>query len=249
MSRWHTAGDYTIRAVNGTVNAIVLTAMGVLLALVGYVLLDAGQVAHAADPATYAQYNPAAGGGGGFPQLRNANPDVIGWLTIPGTHIDYPLVQGKDDLEYLHKDPEGNYALSGSLFLGAEYAPDFTDFASITYGHSMRDGTMFGDLGKFGDRAFFADHAEGALAIGSEEHRLEIFAFLSVDAYDRSVFHPSLPDPASRQDYLNHLADLAANVRTTVPLTPSDHIILLSTCEFSFTNARAIVAARILETP
>ena len=65
------------------------------------------------------------------------NKDVVGWITIFDTHISYPVVQGKDNQEYLNKDVFGKFSFSGSIFLDYRNACDFTDSYSIIYGHHM----------------------------------------------------------------------------------------------------------------
>lgn len=80
--------------------------------------------------------------------LREAfkNEDVVGYLYFPEAGISYPIVQGKDNEEYLKKDVYGKYSNSGSIFLDCMNSSEFTDAKSIIYGHHMRNGTMFGSL-------------------------------------------------------------------------------------------------------
>ena len=68
------------------------------------------------------KYKPGQENGLGFDALRELNPDVKAWITIDNTHIDYPVLQGKDDMEYVNKDPFGEFALSGSIFLSTKNA-------------------------------------------------------------------------------------------------------------------------------
>ena len=77
--------------------------------------------------------------------------DLVGWLTIDGTDIDYPVMQGSDNAEYLSKDPYGGYSATGSIFLDSRSSPDFTDSFSIIYGHHMDYGRLFGALDDFLD--------------------------------------------------------------------------------------------------
>lgn len=79
--------------------------------------------------------------------LQNINADVCAWLTIDDTGIDYPVVRGKDDMEYINKDVYGNFALSGSIFLSSANQPDFTDPYNLIYRHHMSNGAMFGRCG------------------------------------------------------------------------------------------------------
>ena len=81
--------------------------------------------------------------------------DVVAWLTVDDTNIDYPVMQGIDNTEYLNKNPYGQYSLSGSLFLDSRNAPDFTDPYSLIYGHHMEYGRIFGALDEYLDESYF----------------------------------------------------------------------------------------------
>ena len=69
--------------------------------------------------------------------MQALNPDVCGWLTIDGTHIDYPLVQGATNMDYINRDVYGEFSLSGAVFLDSRSKADFSDGYSIVYAHHM----------------------------------------------------------------------------------------------------------------
>ncbi|MBR1554873.1 MAG: class B sortase, partial [Oscillospiraceae bacterium] len=81
----------------------------------------------------------------GFETLLRLNPDVVGWLSIDGTNINYPVVQGENDLEYSNKDIYGNTSLTGSIYLASENDSGFHDWYHLIYGHHIDNGAMFGD--------------------------------------------------------------------------------------------------------
>ena len=85
--------------------------------------------------------------------LKNRNPDVVGWVYIDATQASYPIVQGEDNQEYLHKALDGRYLFAGCIFLSAGNEPDFSDANSIVYGHHMKDGSMFGLNRRLKDQA------------------------------------------------------------------------------------------------
>ena len=91
-------------------------------------------------------------------ELQKINPDVCAWLTVDGTKIDYPVVQGETNLEYINQDIYGEFALSGSIFLDKDNSPDFTNRKTILYGHNMKDGSMFRGLRNFLDDEFLKEH-------------------------------------------------------------------------------------------
>ncbi|MDR2514029.1 MAG: class B sortase [Christensenellaceae bacterium] len=173
------------------------------------------------------------------------NADVCGWLVIENTRIDYLLVQGNDNQFYLNYDPLRNFSIAGSIFLDHRCKRDFSGFHSILYGHHMSNGSMFSDLEKFGDEAFFNANERGWLHLPGATHRLQILAYLTVDAYDSPVFNPFIESPEERQAFLGYLRENARHLRDT-GLDLDAKLLTLSTCSSDFTNARSVLIARIL---
>ena len=125
----------------------------VLLLLLGlaygcYALWDSQNLAQEATAEQYAVYKPQEDTLG-FAELQALNEDVIGWITVYGTPIDYPVVQGEDNWEYINKSAEGTYSLTGAIFADASCDPDFRDFNTILYGHNMVPNVMFGSIKEF----------------------------------------------------------------------------------------------------
>ena len=85
--------------------------------------------------------------------LKSTNPEIVGWIKVPGTKIDYPILQGKEWNEYLHKNYKGDYSYAGSIFIQPEAA--FNDQHLIIYGHNMRVKSMFGSLHDFESEDFY----------------------------------------------------------------------------------------------
>jgi len=240
------AGRKAIRLCNGIINLAVLVAILLLLAFGCYAIWDSGQVYQAADAAQYEIYKPGVTGAS-FEDLQAINPEVISWLTVYGTHIDYPVAQGPDNMKYIDTDAKGSYSLSGALFLDYRSKPDFSDFSSIIYGHHMDKNTMFGEIGDFSDKNYFDSHEYGTLYYGGQKHGLEFFAVVEADAYDESVFRTGITDPDEAQIYLNKLMGMALYTRPDVPVTAGDHIVLLSTCSSDSTNGRDILIGKITD--
>lgn len=95
-----------------------------------------------------------------FKKLKSQNQDIAGWIYIRGTTIDYPIVQGKDNEEYLHQDFNKKKSSSGTIFLDNNCKKDFTSDNNIIYGHHMKNGTMFAQLLKFREKSFLKKHNE-----------------------------------------------------------------------------------------
>lgn len=93
-----------------------------------------------------------------FEKLSEINPDVVGWIRIPDTNIDYPIVQGRDNDVYLHKSFEGEESSAGSIFLDFESQKNMRGYNNIIYGHNMKNGFMFRDINQYKDEEFFKEH-------------------------------------------------------------------------------------------
>lgn len=124
-----------------------------------------------------------------FEMIREVNPDTTAWITIYDTNIDYPVLQGKDDLEYAIKDLYGNQSLTGAIYLSSDNERDYSDPYNVIFGHHVVNGAMFGDIDKYSDRDFFEGHREGILLTPYGNFDLNIFAFLRTDAYDNMVYY------------------------------------------------------------
>lgn len=148
-----------VRTLSRTVDNAVLLALLVMLILACYALWDAHQLSSAADAERYTSYKPTADDTLSFEELRALNSDVIGWLTVYDTRIDYPVLRSpKTNDDYLSKNALGEWEGSGSLFLDHNNRADFSDFNTIIYGHHMTERKMFGDLDLFLKKDFFDKH-------------------------------------------------------------------------------------------
>ena len=233
---------------NGFVNLCMLILILLLLAFGTYAIWDSGQVHGAASPARYQMYRPTAEGeADSFADLQAINPDVFAWLTVYGTNIDYPVVQGQNNMGYVNTDAKGRHSLSGAIFLDSRSGPHFSDFSSIVYGHHMENRVMFGEIALFADRNYFEARRYGALYFEGREHGLEFFAFVHADAYDTTVFRNQITEPEEREAYLDMLLQMAMHIRPDVPVTVNDRIVLLSTCTPNSTNGRDILLGKITD--
>lgn len=192
------------------------------------------------------QFKPAGGTGANptLAELQAINPDVCAWLTIDDTHIDYPVVIGEDDLEYVNKDVYGDFALSGSIFLDSDSARDFSDAYTLVYGHHMDNGAMFGDIVEFVNTAYFEAHPTGTLYLPEATYAIELFACVQVDAYDGMIYDPHGQPDGDVSELLHYVDDIAVQSRY-IGVTPQDQVIGLSTCAEAETNGRVVVFGRL----
>ena len=239
-------GKKMILGANVIVNFFVLTVIVLLSAFAGYALWDSNQIFQAADKSNYAVYKPTAEDGGkSFMELRTINKEVFSWLNVYGTSIDYPVAQGENNLKYVNTNAEGQYSLSGAIFLDSDNSKSYNDFNSILYGHHMEKKAMFGEIGNFSNRDMFDIHKYGNLYFDGADHGIEFFAFVHTDAYDCAVY-TSAVEGEERGPYLNGLLSKALYTRD-IGVTAQDRIILLSTCSAGSTNGRDILAGRVTD--
>ena len=182
----------------------------------------------------------------GFSDLAALSPDVRAWLTLDDTHIDYPVVQGEDNVKYVNTDVYGNFSLSGSIFLDYRNAADFSDAYCLLYGHHMDGDVMFGELARFLEADYFTSHPTGTLYLPEVTYTIEIFASLQTDAYDDLIFTPGNYAPEEMDKFLKETTANARQYRE-IGVTGQDHILALSTCSDASTNARTIVLGRLTE--
>lgn len=170
-----------------------------------------------------------------FESLWETNEDVYAWITVPGTVIDYPILQHEtDDSYYLNYTIDGVEGYPGSIYTEHVNSKDFTDNNTVIYGHNMRNGTMFTDLHKFRDADFFAAHDTVYIYTPEKEMTYKIFAAYLYD--DRHLMNSfDFSDMDIYSDYLSEIQtidsmDENANLRKDIKITDTDKIITLITC-------------------
>ena len=173
------ASKFFLKAANSLVTAIVALFLILAAAYSGYALWDNAQVYGAVDDiqSQLLKLKPdpeQKDGGTSFEELRKINPDVCGWITLDHTKIDYPILQGEDNLTYINTDVYGDFALSGSIFLDYRNHDDFTDRRVILYGHNMKDGSMFSNLKQYQDSVFRKNSGSAYLYLTEKTLHLEI---------------------------------------------------------------------------
>ena len=175
-----------------------------------------------------------------FQALWAVNPDVVGWITIPDTRIDYPILQGKDNDQYLHTDMEGNETVAGEIFLDFEDEGDFSSLHNVIYGHHMKNGTMFKDVVYFKEQEFFDAHGQIVIYTPQREIHLEPLAALytSPDGIRRKTYFRS---EESFCGYVEAMTEGALAKKE--PRQKVERLYSFVTCSYEFSNARTILYA------
>lgn len=168
-----------------------------------------------------------------FEALRETSPDIIGWLALPDTAINYPVTQTDDNEYYLHHLYDGTYNKTGCLFTDYENQEDFSDRNTIIYGHNMRDGSMFAALNEYDEQSYFDGHPQMYLVTPGGGYVVEIFtAFVAKPSESGSGTSPwrlSFKDDGAYTTWLSEMAGRSV-IETDVTATSSDKVLTLSTC-------------------
>lgn len=183
-----------------------------------------------------------------FAGLQQTAPDTRAWIRIPDTNINHPVMQGRDNEEYLKKSPDGSANRSGSIFMDYRCHTDFTDRNTILYGHRMNNNTMFAQLHKFEDKTFRATHPY--IYVNLPDGTVLTYRIFAVYVPGNLLSgHPYQVAWMSDQDFV----DWAQAERqrpyyfdSTQLFSPQDHIITLSTCVRGDGGKRFIVQGRLI---
>jgi len=186
---------------------------------------------------------PADDGLMDFSGLRSENPDVVAWLTIPGTVIDYPVAQAADNDYYLHRDIQKTSNKNGALFLDCRVRADFSGFNNVVYGHHMKSGRMFQNLVQFKDKAFFDRRTSGILHTPGKTWRLEFFA-VAVTCQNSEWYEYAFASIGEKEAHIQKIKNSAMHYRD-IGLATDDRLVVLSTCSYEHEGARTVVAARL----
>lgn len=182
-----------------------------------------------------------------LPKLQEIQLDaqeLVGWIRIPNTGIDHPVVQHSDNDYYLKHSPDGSKTKFGSIFMDFRNSADTSDWNTAIYGHNMEDGTMFSDLERYRKRDFFYNNPYFYYDSLYGEYFCQIFSVYYSEAYTDSntvFFH-------SDQRFYEFTDQVAAMslFPTKVSIESGDRILTLATCTDQFNNARLVIHARMV---
>lgn len=180
-------------------------------------------------------------GSDGEEPAKEIQGNMAAWLSMDGSSIDYPVMHGETNTEYLSKDPFGEYSLAGSIFLDSRNSATFDDPYSLIYGHHMEHGLMFGALDDWLDEGYFREHLTGTLTVGGEEMELKVFAILESEATEERIFAPT---ECGYDEVLGYILDHALYT-CEENIQDGEHIVALSTCKFPDTADRTILACSL----
>ena len=244
-----TAAALALSAGERAISLITTVLASIMILYSGYVLYDNLYVQNNAfaSNADYIDYKPEIIDDESAPlsgrTLASVNSDYRAWLTVYDTNIDYPVMQGEDDLYYASHDVYKRSSLTGAIYLAAANSPDFSDNYNLIYGHHMDNTAMFGGLDQYEDSAYFNAHKTAVLVTSDKVYDLTFFAALKTDAYDDMVYNVGTKDLDALKEYL------AANgIRYNASdANDATKIIALSTCADAETSGRFVIFAVAVE--
>ncbi len=185
-----------------------------------------------------------------FQGLWAINPDAYAFIEIPGTQVNYPVMQSSTQEEdyYLNVTFEGVAALPGSIYSRMVNAKDFTDPITVIYGHDMLDGSYFGDLKNYIDRGFFDTYRDMYIYTPERQLEYKIIAEVVHDDTLISATHDlKVPDsvPAFIQE-LQGIPEPQNQFAEDMTVTPEDRLVTLSTCIGDRPNNRRLIVAKLV---
>lgn len=179
-----------------------------------------------------------------FARLKELNKDIIGWIRISGTIIDYPLVDSKDNSFYLNHSYDLQWSSYGSIFLDERNTPDFSDHHIILYGHNMKNQSMFGSLLDYKDQEYAYNHPTIKIMLPNEERMYQVFS--AYTAHVDSSTYEIPKDNAVHKQMIDHMIANSMIQTDVIPET-GEQILTLSTCTSTDDQKYRFVVNGLLE--
>jgi len=184
-----------------------------------------------------------------FEDLWKMNPDVYAWLYIPGTEVNYPILQREgDDGFYLKHNSEGRSSKSGAIFSEGTYTKkDFTDPVTLLYGHRSSSGAMFGRLQEtYTSPGGMEAYRDIVVYLPEQELHYEVFAAVPHDMR-HILYYNDFTDPEVFQAFLDQVLSVRsinASIDENAEVTAEDQLLILSTCLRGDSHQRYLVLAK-----
>ena len=175
-----------------------------------------------------------------FEALKAINCDIVGWIYLEGTTLNYPIVQGKDNAYYLDHLYNKTVNAAGSIFMDVLCQPDFSNRNTVIYGHHMKNNTMFHSITNYKTQEYYDAHIpEMYLFTPNQTYRVDVFAGFVTD----TDFNAWQTEFSSEEVFVQWLCDLKEQSAFQCSIVPkeTDHILTLSTCSYEFNDARYVL--------
>lgn len=184
-----------------------------------------------------------------FEELKKVNEDIVAWVRIDDTDIDYPILQAKDNDYYLDRNYKKEYSRNGSIFLDYRYDFSKDNQVFLVYGHNNNDKMMFNELLKYEKEDFFEKHKKIELITEDESSLYNIISIFKSEVYSKdetNIFKYYNFIDLSNQEvfnyYVKNIRDMSV-YKSDENIEYGDELLVLSTCEYSKQNGRFVVVA------
>ena len=189
--------------------------------------------------------------GGILPEYQavyELNPDMIGWITVPDTQIDYPVVQSPDNPNYyLNHNFQKKWSAGGCIY-AREQCDVFTPCDNVVlYGHHMKNGSMFAQLDKYKKKAFWEEHQTFTFDTLYEHHTYQVIAVFKTSAAVGQGFSYHIFNTAANEAEFNEFISTVHSLQmydTGLTAQYGDMLLTLSTCEYTLNEGRFVVVAK-----
>jgi len=179
-----------------------------------------------------------------FEKLQEENSDIIAWIYGEDTPLNYPIVQSEDNSYYLRRLTNGKYNIAGTLFADFRNFDDFSDMNTVIYGHNMNNGSMFGFILNYRKQEYYDTHKTAYILTPDKNFKIHFVAGMTVKSNDKIYNIPMLSE--EREDIIKWITSNSDFVSER-EIKESDRLITLSTCSYSFKNARYILVGVLEE--
>lgn len=178
-----------------------------------------------------------------FEALLKENSDIVGWLYCEGTVINYPVVQSEDNDYYLRRDLYGKKLTAGTLFVDYRCSTVGADNNYIIYGHNMQNGSMFGTLKNYKKQSYYNEHPVLYFLTPDQDYRIDLFAGLITEATS-NLYRPNFKGEGGFETILQDII-AKSTFKSDVSVTADDHVVMFSSCDYTFTDARYVVFGKL----
>lgn len=222
------------------VDSVTLAVFFMIFFIGGYAILDAKIVdsGTSVDEEISSLSPSSQNGDFDFNELKSINPEIIAWLRIDNTGLDYPIVQANDNSKYLVRNYRSEYNTAGAIFVDSrnnKFSDDFT----IIYGHRVDGVKMFGELTKFSENAFFSDHTTGTLYTENGVYDLKTIAYAVLNIGTTKVYKLRTNKNGQNEAITTEVLSNAKN--QTADYGNTKQLLMLSTCDKDTKNYRDVL--------
>lgn len=187
-----------------------------------------------------------------YEEAKDKNKDTIGYISVPGTDIAYPVVRGEDNEYYLSHNILKDESKYGAIFMDFRNADKDQQKHIIIYGHDMKNGTMFHSLLNFKQKSFFSENRIISFTWGETETMWEIYLACTIPTVDGHMINYTETRFGDNAAFEEYMTDMIAYARTApsstlsdnVTISQADQVLTLTTCTYEQDNSRFIIQAR-----